>query len=102
VCPVRPQPSRQPWSLYPLRDELHLNFGFWDSVASREDLPEDHFNRLLEREVARLGGRKSLYSTVHYPREEFWTLHDEAAYLAVKGRYDPGARLRGLWEKVTA
>src|SRR5262249_35252079 len=29
-------------------------------------------NRLVEDTVSALGGHKSLYSTVHYPPEEFW------------------------------
>jgi len=101
VCPVVPQPSEQSWSLYPMETgRLHLNFGFWDSVATKDDRPSDHFNRLLEREVVRLGGRKSLYSSVHFPEDEFWQIHDQAAYRALKAKYDPGARFRDLWVKV--
>lgn len=102
VCPVVPKPSERPWTLYPMEPgRLHLNFGFWESVPTRADLPRDHFNRLLEAEVVRLGGRKSLYSTVHFTEEEFWAIHDRPAYLALKDRYDPNRRFRDLWEKVT-
>lgn len=102
VCPVEPQPSERPWTLYPMEPgRLHLNFGFWESVPTRADLPRDHFNRLLEAEVVRLGGRKSLYSTVHFTEDEFWAIHDRSAYLALRDRYDPHRRFRDLWEKVT-
>jgi len=101
VCPVRPLPSKSPWTLYPMETgKLHLNFGFWDSVPTNASLPKDHFNRLLEKEVVRLGGRKSLYSTVHFPEDEFWQIHDRVAYQDLKKRYDPDGRLRDLWQKV--
>lgn len=101
VCPVVPRESRRPWTLYPMEPGvLHLNFGFWESVPTREDLPRDHFNRLLERETVRLGGRKSLYSSVHFPEDEFWQIHDRSAYAALKARYDPRGRFLDLWTKV--
>lgn len=101
VCPVVPRPSSRPWTLYPMEPGLlHLNFGFWESVPSRPDLPADHFNRLLERETVRLGGRKSLYSSVHFPEDEFWQIHDRRAYEELKRRYDPASRFLDLWTKV--
>jgi len=101
VCPVIPRSDAKRWTLYSMEPgRLHLNFGFWESVPTSGDLPVDHFNRLLEREVSRLGGAKSLYSSVHYPRDEFWTIHDEGSYLEVKAKYDPSGRFRDLWEKV--
>jgi FAD/FMN-containing dehydrogenase len=101
VCPVVPRPSSAPWTLYPMAPgAMHLNFGFWESVPTREDLPRDHHNRLLEKETARLGGRKSLYSSVHYPEDEFWQIHDREAYRRLKAKYDPKSRFLDLWTKV--
>jgi FAD/FMN-containing dehydrogenase len=101
VCPVVPRSSERPWPLYPMEPgAMHLNFGFWESVPTREDLPPDHFNRLLEKETTRLGGRKSLYSSVHYPEDEFWQIHDRAEYERLKGAYDPSGRFLDLWTKV--
>lgn len=99
ICPVEPLPSRQPWTLYDMPRELHLNFGFWSAVSTREDLPPDHFNRLLEREVVRLGGHKSLYSTVFFEEDEFWRIYDGPAYRLLKARYDPTGALPDLYEK---
>ena len=63
---------------------------------------DGHHNRLIERLVADLGGHKSLYSTVHYPEEEFWQRYNGAAYRAVKRAYDPDGRLPDLYRKVSA
>ena len=58
-----------------------------------------HFNRLIEREVSRLGGIKSLYSDSFFTREEFDAAYGMAAYRPVKLRYDPDARLGTLYDK---
>ena len=39
-----------------------VGFGFWDVVESREARSPGNVNRAVEREVARVGGLKSLYS----------------------------------------
>jgi FAD/FMN-containing dehydrogenase len=49
--------------------------------------------------VNELGGHKSLYSTVHYPEDEFWRRYNGDAYAAVKQSYDPDARLPDLYDK---
>lgn len=99
ICPVLPQPSARPWTLYDMPPGLHLNFGFWSAVDTREDLAPDHFNRLLEREVVRLDGHKSLYSSVHFDEDEFWRIYDGPAYRILKERYDPSGALPDLYQK---
>ena len=100
LCPVRLRASR-PWPLYPLEpDELYVNVGFWSSVPLPPGQPDGFHNRLIEDAVSALGGHKSLYSTVHYPAEEFWQRYNGAAYSAVKRAYDPDGRLPDLYDKV--
>ena len=48
-------------------------------MTSRDPRPAGFCNRSIEQEVARLGGRKSLYSDAYYSKEEFWSLHDRSA-----------------------
>ena len=55
----------------------------------------------MEETVSELGGHKSLYSTVHYPADEFWRRYNGAAYAALKGAYDPDGRLPDLYQKVS-
>ena len=88
------------WTLFPTRSNaLYVNFGFWDVVRPRTAHPPGHFNRLVERKVADLGGIKSLYSESYYPQDEFAAIYNAATYDALKRRYDPDARLKGLYEK---
>ncbi|HVK20164.1 MAG TPA: FAD-binding oxidoreductase [Actinokineospora sp.] len=99
VCPVR---LREPveWPLYTMRpDTLYVNFGFWSSVPlATGETPGTH-NRLIERTVSDLGGRKSLYSEGFYTENEFWKLYNGPSYRDLKARYDPGDRLLDLYEK---
>jgi len=98
ICPLREPEGRQA-PLYPLEPGLHVNFGFWDVIESRAAHPPGHWNRLIERETARLGGIKSLYSESYFWRAEFDAAYGAAAYAALKARYDPQCRMLDLYEK---
>jgi FAD/FMN-containing dehydrogenase len=100
VCPLRESGECGPFMLYPLApDELYVNFGFWDVVHSRTASEPGHFNRLVEREVRRLGGIKSLYSDSFFTRAEFAEAYGMRDYESLKAVYDPSHRLLGLYEK---
>ncbi|GAA4409959.1 FAD-binding oxidoreductase [Fodinibacter luteus] len=99
LCPLRLR-SDQPWTLYPLRPgETYVNVGFWSSVPSTPGAGDGATNRRIEREVAELGGHKSLYSESFYDRAEFDRLYAGTAYAALKERWDPAARLPTLYDK---
>lgn len=101
ICPLRLR-GDQTWPLYPLEPgTLYVNFGFWSSATLQPGMQPGHYNRLIEEKVKELGGHKSLYSTVHYGRKEFWQLYNGEAYTPVKDDYDPAGRLPDLYEKCT-
>lgn len=98
ICPLRGDDDVFP--LYPLAaGALYANFGFWDTAPAAEGKPPGHLNRLIEHEVMRRGGIKSLYSDSYFSRDEFAAAYGVQAYEAVKARYDPQRRLPGLYEK---
>ncbi|MBD3318650.1 FAD-binding protein [Candidatus Woesearchaeota archaeon] len=97
ICPLRPQ--KLSFSLYPMQKKWYVNFGFWDTVPSTK--PRGFYNRLVERKVAKLDGMKSLYSSVHYSKKEFWQLYNGKKYAALKKKYDPKRRGGDLFEKCT-
>jgi FAD/FMN-containing dehydrogenase len=99
ICPIGATPTAPRFPLFPRRAELYLNFGFWDVVRRREKHPPGHFNRLIEREVARFGGIKSLYSDSYYDAGEFRATYGGEAYDRLKARYDPQRRLGDLYAK---
>jgi FAD/FMN-containing dehydrogenase len=99
ICPIGPQPHSGRFSLYPVRNEWYVNFGFWDVKRTREAHPAGHFNRLIERKVADLGGIKSLYSDSFFTPGEFAQAYDQLTYRHLKARYDPRGRAPDLYDK---
>jgi FAD/FMN-containing dehydrogenase len=99
LCPLRLR-AAEPWPLYPLAPgELYVNVGFWSTVPLAPGQADGSHNRRIEQVVDLLGGHKSLYSTVHYPPEEFWRRYNGPAYQGVKRSYDAGGRLPDLYDK---
>jgi FAD/FMN-containing dehydrogenase len=100
MCPLRLRRSETQWPLYRLDpDTTYVNFGFWGQVERRPGAGPNDRNLLIESLVTELGGRKSLYSTSFYGREEFHSLYGGEAYDELKAEYDPDRRLLGLYEK---
>ena len=101
LCPTRAPVTAPTFTLYPLRPgTLYVNFGFWDVVTHRTDRPAGYRNRLIEQRVRELGGFKSLYSDSYYTEDEFWTVFDRSAYVALKTRYDPNSALPDLYARM--
>ena len=99
TCPIGPQAHSGRFSLYPVRNEWYVNFGFWDVKRTRERHPAGHFNRLIERKVVELGGIKSLYSDSFFPREEFDAHYGGDTYARLKAKYDPQGAFPQLYDK---
>ena len=99
TCPIGPVKQAGSFTLYPMREDWYVNFGFWDVKRTREAHPPGHFNRLIENKVVELGGIKSLYSDSFFPQDEFARLYGGEAYRALKDKYDPQGAFPGLYEK---
>ena len=103
LCPIRQRHADAIWDLYPFESgTLYVNVGFWSAAPLPPGEQDGFHNRAIEQEVARLGGRKSLYSTSFYGREEFWSTYGGSAYSALKSTYDPAGRLLDLYDKTVA
>jgi FAD/FMN-containing dehydrogenase len=90
------------WPVFSLRlaaSALYANFGFWDVIQSPRAFELGHFNRLIEHEVMRLGGIKSLYSDSFFTPEEFAQAYGQPEYARLKARYDPQGRAPDLYDK---
>ena len=103
TCPLRQRDPDTTWPLYVLDPRaLYVNFGFWSSVPLRDTERDGTYNRLIENEVEDLGGRKSLYSTSFYSRDDFWRIYNGAEYDLLRKTYDPRGRLPDLYDKCVA
>jgi FAD/FMN-containing dehydrogenase len=99
MCPLRLRGDRT-WPLYPLGPgQVYVNFGFWGTVPLPPGAADGYHNRLVEDEVADLGGGKGLYSTSFYSEDEFWDHYNGKEYAKLKQEYDGAGRLASLYEK---
>ena len=102
LCPLRQRDPDRRWSLYEFDpDTTYVNVGFWSRVPldAGEDPEAGRVNRRIEAKVAELDGRKSLYSTSFYTREQFYEIYGGRAYSGLKARYDPVGRFPDLYDK---
>ena len=102
VCPLRQRDPQARWPLYELDPATtYVNVGFWSTVPVPPgvDPADGRVNRRIERVVTELGGRKSLYSTAFYDREEFARLYGGDTYERLRAEYDPAGRLPDMWTK---
>lgn len=98
ICPFRRAGTSGQFDLYSLDPQaLYINFGFWDVIPSTHE--PGYYNRRVEQELVRLGGKKGLYSSAYFDRETFSKLYNGPAYERLKSRYDPAHALPGLYEK---
>ena len=97
ICPLR---TGRDWSTYPLEPgEVYVNVGFWGTVEVPAESEPHRLNRMIEREVDRLGGHKSLYSESFYPHDEFDRLYGTTQLDTLRETYDPQGRLKNLYDK---
>lgn len=102
LCPLRQRDPDRHWSLYEFDPgTTYVNVGFWSRVelAPGEDPLAGRVNRAIERKVSELNGRKSLYSTSFYDREEFYAIYGGQTYSVLKKHYDPDGRFPDLYDK---
>ncbi len=98
VCPTKFYNKEVNFPLYPMdKDTLYINFGFWDVVPTTKE--DGYYNRLIEKKVRELSGKKSLYSTSFYSQDEFWELYNKRTYDILKKKYDPNGAFLGLYDK---
>ncbi|MGZ5116415.1 MAG: FAD-binding protein, partial [Burkholderiales bacterium] len=100
ICPVTTSPRAARFVLYPMTaGQVYVNFGFWDVLRRPERQDRGHFNRMIERKVAELGGIKSLCSESFFDEEEFARIYGGESYRTLKEKYDPQNRFSVLYAK---
>ena len=77
------------------RDPLFIDL----AIYGMKQAPGRNTYRLIEEELARIGGVKSLISHNYYSRDEFWQTWNKDTYDRVKARTDPDNALCDLYDK---
>lgn len=79
-----------------LEDDMFLDLAIYGMKQ-----PDDgrNYHALMEAELARVNGLKTLISHNYYSEVEFWAIWNKPRYTALKQRVDPRNRFRDLYEK---
>ena len=100
ICPIGTTEKSTRFPLFPLSSEsMYVNFGFWDSVKSRQRSQPGHLNKKIEEMTAKLSGIKSLYSDSYFDEEDFWRTYRSEDYWQLKKKYDSDGKFLNLYEK---
>lgn len=93
LCPVKKMNQDQIFSPHntSTSDSHFINFGIYGIPGKSSPISE--LTKTLELEVAKLGGRKVLYSKSYYTPEEFWNTYSKTAYDALRKKY----QANGTW-----
>lgn len=78
--------------------EMLLNFGVWGPGPTQGD-EFVKLNRVLERKVQELHGKKWLYAQAYYTEEEFWDIYPRQEHDALREQYH-ATYLPSLYDKV--
>lgn len=98
ICPFQAYDKNKTFSLFNLDPEkLYVDFGFWDVVPTNK--PKGYYNKLIEKKVEELGGKKSLYSESYYDRDKFWNIFNGKKYFSLKKKYDPDNHFSDLYTR---
>jgi len=98
--PTRTYDKNVRFDLYPMDPaRLYVNFGFWDVIRGRKQLPPGFYNRQVEERVMAFGGMKSLYSDSYFTPEQFWGMYNKPVYDRLKQKYDPDGALKDIYRK---
>jgi FAD/FMN-containing dehydrogenase len=79
-----------------LEDDMFLDLAIYGMKQ-----PDDgrNYHALMEAELARVNGLKTLISHNYYSEAEFWAIWNKPRYTALKQRVDPRNRFRDLYDK---
>lgn len=75
-----------------------LNVGVWTESVDYQQFLEK--NRMIERQVKALGGRKTLYAHSYYTENEFWQIYDKHGYDKVRKKYQADRVFPDIYSKV--
>lgn len=82
-----------------LKGNLVMDVGVWQRPKwSVENLIS--FNREIEKQIRKLGGRKVLYAHCYYHKKNFWSIYDFGKYNKLREKYFAKKTLPNIFEKV--
>lgn len=97
LCPIKPAP-KSPLLCNGLDTSLAINIGVWGPrIENYNDFILQ--NRLIEKKLYALGGKKWLYAHAYYTPKEFWQTYDKEWYTKLRKKYN-AENLPDIYAKV--
>ena len=100
LCPVKTHTVKGYYPLSAERGRYVVDIGFYSEKKLSEGMADNHYNRLLEKQLTELHAIKGLYSLSFYTKDEFWKSYDREMYETTKHQFDPDTVFPTLYEKV--
>ncbi|MDR1197147.1 MAG: hypothetical protein LBL08_02650 [Candidatus Nomurabacteria bacterium] len=99
LCPLNPAGDVSEFQLGGMDDSpMCINVGVWgDQAADYAEFLRQ--NRLIEKELMRLGGRKWFYAHAYYTEKEFWQIYNKKWYDDLRRKYH-AEHLPSVFDKV--
>jgi delta24-sterol reductase len=96
LCPIKPD-NESLLQLNALDTPLVINIGVWSrQIESYEKFIK--LNRLIEKRLMAMGGKKWFYAHAYYTEKEFWTIYDKKWYDNLRVKYHAES-LPSVYEK---
>lgn len=98
LCPLKPAKNDKLTPTY-LDTKLVINVGLWGHAKPSASSFKER-NRLIEKRVHQLGGRKVLYAHAYYTDQEFWDIYDKPAYDKLRRKYKATTVFPDVYQKI--
>jgi hypothetical protein len=86
ICPLCPDNDLSDFQVSNMFTPMCINVGVWSGrIADRNEFLR--LNRLLEKKLKTLRGKKWFYAHAYYTEKEFWEIYDKKKYYAVRKKY---------------
>jgi FAD/FMN-containing dehydrogenase len=100
LCPMKPDTASFLLS-NSLKTQLAINVGIWSGSPI---VPYEAFvsmNRVIEKKLRSLGGKKWFYAQSYYTESEFWRIYDKQEYDSLRRKYRAES-LPDVYDKIRA
>ena len=78
-----------------IKDKLLLDL----TIYGMEKQGDKNYYKIIEDELVKIGGIKTLISSNYYSESDFWKIWNKKNYDKVKGKTDPNNIFRDLYTK---